>query len=116
MLFRSIGTDLGTTAGRINVAIYNGGTSTAVATIEVRRTCDDSIVTSTVVQVPANAVVQYGPFPTGADDCSDARTSAYSRYTTITVDQPSATFVSTLTEGQEQSPGDVLPLIELGSI
>ena len=109
-----MGTDLGTTAGRINVAIYNAGTSAAVATIEVRRTCDDAVVTSTIVQVPAHAITQYGPFPTGGDDCADARTSTYSRYTTITVDQPSATFVSTLTEGQQQSPGDVLPLIELG--
>ena len=108
-----LGTDLGTSAGRINVAIYNASNIPAAAVIEVRRTCDDSTVASANVTIAANTIAQYGPFPTGDASCSSANTEPYPRYTIVTVDQPSFSIVSTLTEGQQQTPGDVLPLLEL---
>ena len=109
-----LGTDIGTADGRINVAIYNGGTTPAHATIDVHRTCDDSIVVSDSIVIPANTIVQYGPLPTGGGSCAELHTEGYPRYTVITVDQPSFSIVSTLTEGQFESSGDVIPLIELG--
>jgi hypothetical protein len=80
-----------------NVSIYNGGATVANATIEVRRNCDDAVVSSTTVMLPANTIVQFANLP-AAGSCAE-----YSRvvppssvYTVVTVDQPSFSFVSTL--------------------
>lgn len=80
-----------------NVAIYNGGATVANATIEVRRHCDDAVVSSKNVTVPANTIIQFANVP-AAGSCAE-----YSRvvppsgvYTVVTVDQPSFSFVSTL--------------------
>jgi hypothetical protein len=43
---------------RTNVAIYNGGTAAATARIEIHDYCDDSVLTTTSVSVPANSIVQ----------------------------------------------------------
>ncbi|MDP9362361.1 MAG: hypothetical protein M3P29_13035, partial [Acidobacteriota bacterium] len=49
---------------RINVGVYNGGAVAATAQIEIRRECDDTIVSSATVSVPAKTVIQVNNFNT----------------------------------------------------
>jgi hypothetical protein len=84
---------------RINVAIYNGGAVQADATIEIRQHCDDRVVTSERVSIPANTIIQVGGFEARTRDCPPVDSSGdsiRSVYTVVTVDQPSFSFVSNL--------------------
>jgi hypothetical protein len=109
-----LGTDIGTTTARQNIAIYNAGQQPATASIEVRRACDNSIVDRRTVAISPNTIIQVGGLTTGTNDCPSAnRTQNYVRYTVVTVDQPSFSIVSTLTEAQQQAPGNIVPLVEL---
>jgi hypothetical protein len=118
-----LGTDLGTTPARQNVAIYNAGNQTATALIEVRRACDDGLVDSRTVSIPPKTISQFGGFGMGSpqNECragpqpADLRANHYVRYTVITVDQPSISLVSTLTESQLSSPDNVIPLLEFAA-
>jgi hypothetical protein len=85
-----------------------------LASIEVRRACDNSIVDRRTVAISPNTIIQVGGLTTGTNDCPSAnRTQNYVRYTVVTVDQPSFSIVSTLTEAQQQAPGNIVPLVEL---
>jgi hypothetical protein len=79
---------------RTNVAIYNGGSVDATARIEFRDYCSDAMVSSATVMVPANTIVQPS-FTTPAVQCATNRPS-WAVYTVVTVDQPSFSFVSNL--------------------
>ena len=84
---------------RINVGIYNGGAVAATAQIEIRRHCDDTVVSSANVSVPAKSVIQVNNFSSnpgrGCPDASPGPGGA-GVYTVVTVDQPSFSFVSNL--------------------
>ena len=109
-----LGTDLGSTPARQNIAIYNASSQLANAVVEVRRACDDSVVESRAVTVNPNSIIQVNGLTTGSDSCTASdRAAAYVRYTVVVVDQPSFSIVSSITEAQPQAPGDVLPLVEL---
>jgi hypothetical protein len=110
-----LGTDIGTTTARQNIAIYNAGQQPALASIEVRRACDNSIVDTRTAMINPNTIIQVGGLTTGTNDCTiTTRTTNYARYTVVTVDQPSFSIVSTLTEAQQPAPGNIAPLVELG--
>src|SRR4029077_16771278 len=55
-----LGTDIGTTTARQNVAIYNAGQQPALASIEVRRACDNSVVDNRTVTINPNTIIQVG--------------------------------------------------------
>ena len=84
---------------RINVGVYNGGTVGATAQIEIRRHCDDTVVSSATVSVAAKSVIQVNNFSSnpgrGCPDASPGPGGA-GVYTVVTVDQPSFSFVSNL--------------------
>ena len=84
---------------RINVGVYNGGAVGATAQIEIRRHCDDTVVNSATVSVPAKSVIQVMNFSSnpgrGCPDASPGPGGA-GVYTVVTVDQPSFSFVSNL--------------------
>ena len=107
-----VGTDLGGRPGRMNVAIYNAAGSQATAHIEVHNACDDAVVDSRDVAIPANSIVQFGGFRTNGPDCTTTDTALWMRYTIITVNQPSFSYVSNLTD--ELPPVSVVPPIGLG--
>lgn len=114
----SIGTDLGNRTERLNVTIYNAGAAEAHATIEVRRGCDDSLADERTVAIPANSVVQVTGLKPGAATCgvwTPVRGIAgHVRYTTVTVDQPSVSYVSVIGKADKQSdPTRALPVVEL---
>jgi len=87
-------TDIGKLEGHLNVGIYNAADRTATAVIQTRAHCDDGVVSQMTVSVPANTVVQFGPFQTDTGRCHGNLVK--SMYTEVTVDEPSLTFVSAL--------------------
>jgi hypothetical protein len=109
-----LGTDLGSKGARINVGIYNESQMVANAHIEVRRSCDNSIVDSRDVQVPPDTLVQVAGLQPGLNTCAPfATTFTWLRYTVVTVDQPSMTFVSAVSERLNIIPG-LAPEVGLG--
>lgn len=92
-------TDLGTLQSRTNVGIYNGGPTTATATIEVREGCDDQVLNSRSVAVPGNSVIQVTGFSNAVltSQCSGAQgTPLYVRYVVVTMNQPGFSFTTSL--------------------
>ncbi len=109
-----LGTDIGSKDARINVGIYNQSDVIANAHIEVRRSCDSSLVDARDVQVPPDTLVQFAGFQKGADTCgSDATTFRWMRYTVITVDEPSMTFATSLSGELNVIPG-LAPEVGIG--
>ncbi len=82
------------TPSRLNVTIYNAGNVAAAALIEIRQHCDDHLVTSKTVTIPADTIVQVSGFEAKTFDCPP--TGERFVYTVVTVDQPSFSFVSNL--------------------
>jgi hypothetical protein len=92
------GTDLGVQNVRTNVSVYNAGSVTATATIEVHRAgCAITLPPVTlVVSIPPDTLVQtpvYEAPPACTDHLSVERWAAY---TVVRVDQPSLSFVVSL--------------------
>ena len=109
-----VGTDAGTAPARQNVAIYNAGNETATATIEVRRTCNGSVVDMRTVSVPPNTIAQFGGFATGSNDCGTSdQVGNFMRYTVVTVNQPSFSLVTSITDHLSSVQG-LAPVSEFG--
>ena len=94
-------TDLGTdgsltTPSRVNVGIYNAGSATATATIELRRECDRVLVARGVHDIPADTFIQIPAF--GNDTRGQRCTGGlrWATYVVVTVDQPSFAYAATL--------------------
>lgn len=90
-------TDLGVQESRTNVIVYKAGTSLATGRIEVRAGCDDSLIAERLVAIPSGSAIQV----TGLSDqlprfCSAAKTPVFTRYVAVTVDQPSLSHVTTI--------------------
>ncbi len=99
-----LGTDLGsdgiglTNPSRVNIGIYNGGSVPANARIELRRSCDEGVIESRAVRIAENAVVQTNGFANdvggyGSRCIGDQISQTYA---TVSVDQPSFSYVVTL--------------------
>ena len=90
-------TDLGVQKRRTNVIVYNAGAVSATAHVELRAGCDDALIAERFVAIPSNSVIQV----TGLTDeperaCSAARTQFFTRYVAVTVDQPSLSHTTTI--------------------
>lgn len=104
-----LATDIGDAAAvggvRSKIAIYNGGTEDATATIQLRRGCDDTGYGLMTARVPAKTIVQVGGLPSLADSvtagggCAAFYASPSLTYAVVTVDQPSFAFATTLAQG-----------------
>jgi hypothetical protein len=96
-----LGTDIGGNGagsddGRVNIGIYNAGAATARATAELRRACDGSLLEARTAVIASNTIVQLNSFSGVFTGCSAIRTAAYETYVVVTVDQPSFSYVITL--------------------
>jgi hypothetical protein len=98
-----LGTDLGAdrtghaASARLNVGVYNGGTSSATARIEVHQGCDDAVTESRAVTIPANTIVQIpGLSHTIGPGCATVGVPAWISYVVVAVDQPSFSYVVSL--------------------
>jgi len=93
-------TDVGTLRSRTNVGIYNGGSVSATAAIEIREACDDQVLDSRVVTVPANTVIQVSGFANDllTSECAGVAQGApaYVRYVVVAMDQPGFSFITSI--------------------
>jgi hypothetical protein len=106
---RHLGTDLGLVDARVNVGVYNGGNDPATARIEVRRACDDALLQSSTISLKANGFQQVS-LNVGAPQpsCeSNTQVSNWVTYTTVTVDQPSLSFTSTISNNVTHPIGPI---------
>ncbi len=81
---------------RINVGIYNAGSSEASASIELRRACDDGVVERRVVTIPTNTIQQFFGFTNPRVSCAGGSEPPYPTYVVVTVNQPSFSYAITL--------------------
>jgi hypothetical protein len=96
-----LATDFGTVQSRTNVGVYNGSTVGGTARIEVREACDDQIIETRTVPVPAQTVIYAVGFKNTplSPNCTEFdNTSDYSRYVVVTLDQPGFSFALTVAE------------------
>jgi hypothetical protein len=105
---RHIGTDLGLVNARVNVGVFNAGEAAAHAHVEVRRACDDALLGSSDAMINRNSLIQVSmnigaPKPA----CSGADIDSWVSYTSVTVDQPSLSFVSTISNNVSQPIGPI---------
>jgi hypothetical protein len=89
-----VGTDLHAVPARNNVAIYNDAVFTAHAHIEVHQMCDQAIIDSRDIEIPAKSVLQTNNLLTAPTTCTGD--GAEYTYVAVTVDQPSISWVSSL--------------------
>lgn len=112
-----LGADLGGPDSRINVTVYNAASAPAVATIEVRRTCDDTVVATRSVTLAANSATQIVGVAaaTPSMQCAGTATAPWVYTVTATVDQPSFTLVSNVAGAQQQTADEagIFPLVTL---
>jgi hypothetical protein len=92
-----LGADNGASLSRVNIGVYNASTVAASAHLEVRRACDDFLLATQDVTVGPNGLSQFTLQPTpDRPACGDTRANAHANYATVTVNQPSFAYVSTL--------------------
>jgi hypothetical protein len=99
-----LGTDLGRNRARNNVAVYNGGDTSASVHVETRRGCDQGLLDSRDVVVPPGATVQINNLD-ATSTCQDAPLllTPWVVSTIVTADQPTASWVSSIAYGQPVS-------------
>ncbi len=92
------GVDLGAQNARVNVGIYNDGTVTATATIDVSRTsCPGERPVSQVLVIPPKTLIQTSIFEPPAQCSEPERTvSGWIAHAVVTVDQPSLSYAVAL--------------------
>jgi len=102
-----LSSEFGTLPSRTNVGVYNGGTSTGRAVIEIREACDDQIIETRTLSVPARSVIYAVGFKNArfSPNCKEfVNTSDYSRYVVVTLDQPGFSFAFTVAEALPPVP------------
>ena len=89
--------DLGVQKRRTNVIVYNAGTTSATARVELRAGCDDALIAERFLAIPSDSVVQVTGLTDEPDTfCSAANTAFFTRYVAVTVDQPSLSHTTTI--------------------
>ena len=90
-----LGADLGGIESRMSVVIYNAGFVSATASIELRRGCDEGVIEHRQITVPPRTASQLLGFTTADDrSCPQGAASGLRRSITVTVDQPSLSWVT----------------------
>lgn len=90
-----LGADLGSQDTYVNVGVYNAAAQPAHATVELRQACDDAILDHRTTTIPGNTIIQLGGLDGPLTTCEIGATlgSAWVRYVSVTVDQPSLSYV-----------------------
>jgi hypothetical protein len=90
-----LGVGFGEEDSHINVAVYNAASRSATAHVEVRQSCDNTIIDMRDVLIAPDVLVQLGGFNRGI--CPYAAGQPLASYdVVVTTDQPSLSFVSTV--------------------
>lgn len=94
-----LGSDLPGSASRTNVQIYNAGFADAVATVELRQTCNDTVLDSRTVSFPARALVTIGGLnSTENRDVGCGATDNVS-FVRVVATQPAMSWITTIANG-----------------
>jgi hypothetical protein len=107
-----LGTDLGSdenglaTDARINVIVYNSGSSAAAVSVESRRACDESVIERRELQVAPNTAVQVAGLSTATAGCATSSNTSGS-YVVVSMNQAGQAWATSLANG-------VLPLNPVG--
>lgn len=107
-----LGTDLGSdenglaTDARINVIVYNAGSSAATVSVESRRACDESVIERRVLEVASNTAIQVPAMSTATAGCTTSDNTSGS-YVVVSMNQAGLAWETTLANG-------VLPLTPVG--
>ena len=89
-----MGADLGTLGSRFNTGVYNAGSGTATATVEVFQACDDTLLEARSFSIPADTAVQFGGLGSLPTHCpTGTPLNTWLRYARVTVDQPSLSYI-----------------------
>ena len=89
-----IGTDLGAQSSRFNVGLYNAGERETVSTVSVYQACDDALLESRTVAVPANTTLQVGGFGSAKTHCDpNGVFNTWLRHAVVVMDQPGISYV-----------------------
>jgi len=103
-----LGSDLGRDqASRVNVSVYNAGSTPATAQIELRSHCTEEVLATRTVSVPAESLQQFTGFSVRIPACGGGAYGPENIYTRVVVDQPSFSFVSVLSTRE-------VPLVSYG--
>lgn len=95
------GTDLALQRARINVGIYNDGDVTALAMVETRRPgCVGGTPERQSIQIPPKTIIQTTVRTPASCDVGDPLMPTWEVSTTVTVDQPSFSYVSIVSNEQ----------------
>lgn len=90
------GVDLGAQNTRLNVGIYNAGTSTATASVEVfRSACPEQPPAAHVISIPAKTLIQTTILSL-PPQCQGFTVSGWVAHAVVTVDQPSLSYAVAL--------------------
>lgn len=92
-----VGTDLPGISSRTNVAVYNAGSESAVVTIELRETCNDSLLASQQLTIPPSSVSMASGMSAELQPCPNTR-AFFDRgtYVRVVSSQPGLSWVTTL--------------------
>ena len=90
-----LGTTLGGNPARNNVGIYNAAATPATVHLSLHRACDNRLVDEATIQLAGNSTTQVRLQNKSTDACTGS-VPTWVDYVTVTADQPSVTWVSTL--------------------
>ncbi|MFY9551663.1 MAG: hypothetical protein WAU32_10970 [Thermoanaerobaculia bacterium] len=91
-------TDLGTQEAHLNVGIYNAGSVPAQVSIDLKRSCNNSLLAHRDVMIPANSIEQVtGITVDDAFGCFGSGTAPdYATHVVVVSDQPGFSYVTPL--------------------
>ena len=90
-------TDLGLATSRFNAGIFNAGSATAAANIAVYQACDDTLLETRTVSIPADTAIQVGGLGSVLTHCpAETPLNIWLRYAVVRVDQPSLSYIVNL--------------------
>ena len=93
-----VGIDLPGVSTRTNIAVFNAGSETAIASVELRQTCDDRLLASTSLTIAPHSVAMSGSIGGPPQACSASAPAFADHGTDVRVvsNQPGLTWVTTL--------------------
>lgn len=104
-----LGSDIPGTGTRTNVQIYNAGSADAVATVEARQTCNDTVLDARTVSVPAKSLVTVGGLQSTANVGVGCTATDNVSFVRVVATQPAMSWTTTIANGV------TIPRVELTS-
>jgi hypothetical protein len=95
-----LGSDLGLVSARTNVGVYNAGSETAVADVQLLRGCDGQVLDRATFTLAPNSSRQISLNPRIAGACTARPVQDWVNYVTINVSQHSLSYVANIVNNE----------------